>query len=108
MLSGNKEIKNLNKKFRKKDKVTDILSFPFQTKIELKKKLKKRKEIYLGDIIINLNKVKKKNIKKNFKVEFDLLWIHGLVHLLGYDHKKNQDYKKMNSLEKKYFDLVND
>tara|TARA_B100000886_G_scaffold340434_1_gene309963 strand:+ start:5056 stop:5523 length:468 start_codon:yes stop_codon:yes gene_type:complete len=108
LLSGNKEIKNLNKKFRKKDKVTDILSFPFQTKIELKKKLKKRKEIYLGDIIINLNKVKKKNIKKNFKVEFDLLWIHGLVHLLGYDHKKNQDYKKMNSLEKKYFDLVND
>ena len=60
LLSGNKEIKNLNKKFRKKDKVTDILSFPFQTKIELKKKLKKRKEIYLGDIIINLNKVKKK------------------------------------------------
>ena len=37
LLSGNKEIKNLNKKFRKKNKSTDVLSFPFQTKKELKK-----------------------------------------------------------------------
>ena len=58
-----KEIKNLNKKFRKKNKTTDILSFPFQTKKEFKKKLK-LKEIYIGDIIINLNKIKSKNVKK--------------------------------------------
>ena len=59
LLSGNKEIKNLNKKFRKKNKATDILSFRFQSKKEFKKKLKGRKDIYLGDIIINLNKIKK-------------------------------------------------
>ena len=108
LLSGNKEIKFLNKKFRKKNKTTDILSFPSQTKLELNKKLKKEKEIYLGDIIINLYKIKNKNIKKNFRKEFDRLWIHGLVHLFGYEHKKNKDFKKMNKIEKRYFNLVND
>ncbi len=107
LLSNNKEIKLLNKKFRKKNKSTDILSFPFQSKLELKKKLKKEKEIYLGDIIINLSKIKNKKILRNFKLEFDRLWIHGLVHLLGYDHKKDKDFLKMNQIEKKYFDFVN-
>ena len=107
LLSGNKEIHYLNKKFRKKDKTTDVLSFPFQTKKELKQILKKEKEIYLGDIIINLNKIKNKKIKKAFEKEFDCLWIHGLVHLFGYDHKKNKDFLKMNKIEKKYFDLIN-
>ena len=74
---------------------------------EYKKKIKRTKDIYLGDIIINLNKIKKKHIKKNFKIEFDRLWIHGLVHLFGYDHKKDKDFKKMYNIEKKYFDLVN-
>jgi probable rRNA maturation factor len=108
LLSGNKEIKDLNKKFRKKNKTTDILSFPYHTKVELNKKLKTEKEIYLGDIIINLYKIKDKNIKKNFRIEFDRLWIHGLMHLFGYVHKKNKDFEKMNKIEKKYFNLVND
>ena len=108
LLSGNKEIKFLNKKFRNKNKPTDVLSFPFQTKKELKKKLKKEKEIYLGDIIINLNKIKNKNKKNFFKLEFDYLWIHGLVHLFGHDHKKNKDFEEMNRIEKKYFALLND
>ena len=83
------------------------MSFPFQNKHELKKKLKKEKEIYLGDIIINLSKIKNKKALKNFKYEFDRLWIHGLIHLLGYDHKKDQDFLKMSQIEKKYFDIVN-
>jgi probable rRNA maturation factor len=107
LLSDTKEIKYLNKKFRKKNKVTDVLSFPFHTKKELKKKIKKEKEIYLGDIIINLNKVKKKAILKEFKIEFDRLWIHGLIHLFGHDHKKNKDFVKMLRIEKKYFTLIN-
>ena len=89
LLSGNKEIKYLNKKFRKKNKITDVLSFPFYKKKDLNKKLKKEKELYLGDIIINLNKIKNKNIKKNFEMEFNRLWIHGLIHLFGHDHKKD-------------------
>ena len=107
LLSGNKEIKYLNKKFRKKNKITDILSFPFYKKKDLIKKLKKEKELYLGDIIINLNKIKNKKIKKNFEIEFNRLWIHGLTHLFGHDHKKDKDFKKMNQVEKKYFKLVN-
>ena len=108
MLSGDKDIKNLNKKFRKKNKVTDVLSFPFQTKKDLKKKMKIENEIYLGDIIINLNKIKNKKILKNFKIEFDRLWIHGLVHLFGHVHKKDKDFKKMKKIEKNYFDRMND
>ena len=100
LLSENKEIKFLNKKFRKKNKETDILSFPFYKKKELTKKLKTEKEIYLGDIIINLNKIKNKKVKKKFKLEFDRLWIHGLVHLFGYIHQKDKDFKKMSQIEK--------
>ena len=100
LLSGNKEIKYLNKKFRKKNKSTDVLSFPFQTKKEFKTLLKKNKEIYIGDIIVNLNKIKNKNSLKVFKMEFDRLWIHGLVHLFGHDHKKEKDYLKMSKAEK--------
>ena len=107
LLSGDKEIKKLNKKFRKKNKITDVLSFPFQTKKELRKILKKEKEIYLGDIIVNINKIKNKKEIKDFKIEFDRLWIHGLVHLFGHDHVQNKDYVKMNKIEKKYFDIIN-
>ena len=106
LLSGNKEIKNLNKRFRKKDKSTDVLSFPFQTKKEFKNLLKKEREVYLGDIIINLNKIRNKNIRY-FKSEFDRLWIHGLVHLFGHDHKKKKDFIIMSHIEKKYINLIN-
>ena len=106
LLSGNKEIKKLNKKFRKKNKSTDVLSFPFYKKKDLKAKLKNEKEIYLGDIIINLNKIKNKKNKKMFKCEFNKLWIHGLVHLFGYDHKKDKDFSKMIKIEKKFLSYL--
>ena len=106
LLSNGKVIKKLNKKFRKKNKSTDVLSFPFYSKKELHDKLKKEKEIYLGDIIINLEKIKKKE-SKNFNLEFNKLWIHGLVHLFGYDHKKNKDFDKMTSVEKKFLSYLN-
>ncbi len=108
LLSGSNEIKFLNKKFRKKNKETDVLSFPFYTKKELKKKIRTKKDLYLGDIVINLNKIKDKNIQKNFKREFDRLWIHGLTHLFGHDHNEDKDFKRMYQVEKKYFELVND
>ena len=107
LLSGDKQIKYLNKKFRKKNKTTDVLSFPFHTNNELKKKLLKEKETYLGDIIVNLNKIDTRKLE-NFKIGFDTLWIHGLVHLLGYDHKKEKDFLEMNKIEKKYLRSVND
>ena len=106
LLSGNREIKNLNKKFRKKNKSTDVLSFPFQAKKELNNLLKKEKEIYLGDIIVNLNKIKIKNLK-DFNSEFNRLWIHGLVHLFGHEHKKKKNFLKIDQIKKKYLNLIN-
>ena len=107
LLSGEKEIKNLNRTFRKKNKATDVLSFPFYTRKELQKRLINEKEIYLGDIIINLNKIKEKKLK-NFKKELNNLWIHGLVHLFGHDHKKEKDFFAMKRIEKKYSSFIND
>ena len=106
LLSGNKEIKKLNKKFRKKNKTTDVLSFPFHKKKEFKKIMRKENEIYLGDIIINLDKIKKYNNKESFNLAFNKLWIHGLIHLFGYDHKKNNDFYKMQKIEKKFLTYI--
>ena len=108
LLSGEKEIKNLNRKFRNKNKATDVLSFPYYTKKELQKRLINEKEIYLGDIIINLNKIKDKKKSKYFISEFNNLWIHGFVHLLGHDHKKEKDFLAMKKIEKKYSSFIND
>ena len=106
LLAWNKEIKKLNKKFRKKNKTTDVLSFPFYEKKELLRRLKKEKEIYLGDIIVNLSKIRNKIIIAKFKSEFNSLWVHGLVHLFGYDHKKKKDFKKMSLVEKNFLKYI--
>ena len=106
LLSGSKEIKKLNKKFRKKNKTTDILSFPFNEKKNLKNLILNKKEIYLGDVILNIDKIKGKQNNKNFKSEFNKLWIHGFVHLLGYKHKRNIDFNLMKKIEKKYLNYI--
>jgi len=107
LLSDNQEIMKLNKKFRKINKTTDVLSFPFYKKKELMRRFKKEKEVYLGDIIVNLSKIKDKKNILNFEIEFNKLWVHGLVHLLGHDHQKEKDYKKMNVIEKKFLRYLN-
>ena len=103
LLAGNKEIKMLNNKFRKKNKTTNILSFPFYKRNEIKKKIKNEDRIYLGDIILNFYKIKKKARKNEFEKEFNKLWIHGLLHLLGYQHDTNKDFYKMRKLENRIF-----
>ena len=50
---------------------------------------------YIGDIAISFEIVNKRSKLSNFFVEFDKLWIHGYFHLIGYDHKKLKDFKKM-------------
>tara|TARA_Y100000992_G_C20969090_1_gene351815 strand:- start:104 stop:565 length:462 start_codon:yes stop_codon:yes gene_type:complete len=102
LLSNNQKIKILNKKFRNKNKHTDILSFPFD------QSLKKLKEIYLGDIIISFNHINRpKNLSnKEFKEKTIKIFIHGFLHLLGYNHINYKDYKKMLKEEKKVFNSV--
>ena len=102
LLSNNQKIKILNKKFRNKNKHTDILSFPFESNI------KNNREIYLGDIIISFNYINNpKNINKNdFKKKTIKIFIHGFLHLMGYDHNKDKDYKKMLKVEQKVYKSV--
>ena len=102
LLSNNKCIKKLNKNFRNKNKSTDILSFP------LVKKTKISKKTYIGDIIISynfMNKPKSQNIK-SFKKKVIKTFIHGYLHLLGFDHIKDKDYKIMLSEEEKIYKSV--
>tara|TARA_B100000989_G_scaffold5677_1_gene3938 strand:- start:1497 stop:1955 length:459 start_codon:yes stop_codon:yes gene_type:complete len=99
MLSNNKNIKKLNKNFRNKNKSTDVLSFPFNNKKN------KYNGSYLGDIIISydyMDNRKTKNLKI-FKEKVTRTFIHGFLHLLGYDHIRNNDYKKMIKLEESLF-----
>ena len=102
LLSNSNSIKLLNKKFRKKNKSTDVLYFPFYDKKKLNIIIKKEKEVYLGDIIINYSKLKKNSKKKQFVQHLDKLWVHALLHLFGHKHRKNLDFKRMNMLEKKF------
>tara|TARA_B100000287_G_scaffold105804_1_gene98055 strand:+ start:77 stop:520 length:444 start_codon:yes stop_codon:yes gene_type:complete len=99
MLTNNYKIKKLNQKFRKKNKITDVLSFP--SKILIKK------YTYIGDIAISFEFINKRSNISNFKYEFDKMWIHGLLHLLGYDHKKDKDYKKMYKKENLILNYLN-
>ena len=91
LLSNNKNIKKLNKVFRKKNKTTDILSFPIEKKIKISK------YTYLGDIIISYNYLDKPKSQdlKLFREKLIKIFNHGFLHLLGFDHKRNKDYDKM-------------
>ena len=104
LLTNNKKMKLLNKKFRNKNKTTDILSFPNFDKKNIKKILKSKK-FYLGDIAISYEEFSKKN-KKNYLDGFIKVFIHGFLHLLNFDHKLNKDYKKMNYIETKIYQKV--
>tara|TARA_B100000886_G_scaffold294373_1_gene220816 strand:+ start:44 stop:490 length:447 start_codon:yes stop_codon:yes gene_type:complete len=87
LLTNNKKMKNLNLKFRNKIKTTDVLSFPLKIKLS--------KKTYLGDIALCFEIINKRSKLSNFYQELDKLWIHGYLHLIGYDHKKDKDYKLM-------------
>jgi len=106
LLSDTKTIKNLNRRFRKKDRSTDVLSFPFNENKKLNKKLSDDDKVYLGDIIINYNKIKNKKDRNKFIYEFNKIWIHGFAHLLGFKHKTNKEFKLMEKVENKYFNYL--
>ena len=104
LLTNSLNMKKLNKKFRNLNKSTDVLSFPFLPSNNLK--LVKQKKVYIGDIAISYEIINFRSIKNNFFLEFDKVWIHGLLHLVGYNHIKNKDYFKMNKIEKKILNSI--
>ena len=93
LLTNNKKMRQLNKKFRNNNKTTDVLSFPL-TNIKKKKK-------YLGDIALSYEIINKRSKKTNFNFELDRMWVHGYLHLIGYSHKRQIDFKKMITAETK-------
>ena len=102
LLSNNKNIKKLNKKFRNKNKTTDILSFPSEKRIDIKK------SPYIGDIIVSYEFMDKpKNLSTpEFKNKISKIFIHGFLHLLGYDHIKLKDFKEMLIEEEKIYKTI--
>jgi probable rRNA maturation factor len=99
LLSNNKNIQKLNRKFRGKNKPTDTLSFPFEKKFNIKK------SSYLGDIIISYEFLQKPKVLDNleFKKKLIKIFIHGFLHLLGYDHIKLKDFRKMAKEEEEIY-----
>ena len=95
LLTDNSNMKKLNAKFRGKKKPTDVLSFHLD------------KKDYIGDIAISFEFVNKKSHLSSFNYELDRLWIHGYLHLVGYDHKKNKDYLKMTKRENQLINKLN-
>ena len=102
LLSNNKNIKKLNKKFRNKNKATDVLSFPFEKKLNIKK------SPYIGDIVISYEFMNKPKILSilDFKNKVSKTFIHGFLHLLGHDHIKLKDFKKMHREEEKIYKTI--
>jgi probable rRNA maturation factor len=98
-LVSNAEIRKLNAKYRKKDYPTDVLSFPVEDRLPAGKRL-------LGDVIISVEKARQqaKERRRSLDQEVVTLLIHGVVHLLGYDHERSaKDARVMDRLEKKIY-----
>lgn len=97
-LVGEKKIKTLNSLYRDKDKITDVLAFA------LKDEKTPADDLYdLGDVFICVSQIKRqaREFDISFKEEFTRILIHGVLHLLGFDHIKEKDAKKMFSLQEK-------
>ena len=114
-LVGEEKIKELNNKYRNKNEVTDVLSFPLlewdpspakrgdKGTLSEESRLKKHDILPLGDIFICLPFAVKEAKRQNISLEKELAWlsVHGFLHLSGYDHEKSSEEKK------KMFDLEN-
>ena len=97
MMVDNKYIKELNANYRSKDSATNVLSFPMIDKNSLKN------ENILGDVVISIDKIlsESKDLKIGVDEYLAKISIHGILHLLGYDHVSDNDYEVMNRLEEK-------
>ena len=103
LLTDDTNIKKLNYKWRKKNNSTNVLSFPVNSF------LKEDKYFFIGDIVLSYETILKecKKRKITFKDHFIHLCLHGMLHLLGFDHKDKKDKKVMESTEIKFLSLIN-
>lgn len=94
-------IRQLNKQYRKKDEPTDVLSFP------LSQTFPKHQQVNLGDIVISLETLMKRNNQDRDKsrAEMYLLFVHGLLHLLGYTHDTHKTREVMMKKQAEYLEI---
>jgi len=96
-LVGNREIRKLNSQYRNKNEPTDVLSFPLEGDLPKGKKL-------LGDVVISVEQAEKQAREgmKTLEKELEILLIHGILHLLGYDHEVSpKEAHRMHRMEKR-------
>ncbi len=103
-LTNPENIRKINKEYRNIDNETDVLSFPMFEKEELCNKIAKKEyenEDILGDIVISIKKVEQQAIEygHSFQRELSYMLVHGLYHLMGEDHIKEEDKKQMRKKE---------
>ena len=106
ILLADSQIKKINQQFRQKDKPTNVLSFANLNEIELQKKninqvLGKSSFIALGDLLFAYQTIQKEAIQQNkiFQNHLTHLLVHGILHLLGYDHETAEMTKIMEEQE---------
>lgn len=100
VIVGDKEIKKINKEYRRKNKPTDVLSFGFLEKKDIFQKIKGD---IIGEIFISAETAEKQaeKLKHSTEKECLILFVHGFLHILGFDHKKNKEASVMQKLEQK-------
>ena len=100
IICGPVTIKRINRDYRQKDAVTDVISFAL---LDDDDTVEYEDRVELGDIFINRNRVfsQAEEYGHSVKREFVFLFVHGLLHLLGYDHMNKEDEERMFSLQKK-------
>ncbi len=103
LLTNSKKMSTLNYKFRGKRKDTDILSFPSEKSSFYNKSIKLKK-IYLGDLVLSYNYIKKQKIQ--FEDYLKKILVHGYLHLIGYDHNNNKNFIKMEKAQNKILKLI--
>lgn len=103
-LTTNKTIRFYNREYRKKDNATDILSFGYHPHIQAGERIIARspEDKNLGDLIISMEYVKKAadELGVSLAERMQVLIVHGICHLLGYDHEQDADYEVMHAKEK--------
>ena len=105
VITGEKRIRSLNKKYRDINKITDVLSFGNEEVGNKSAEFVNPPDriIYLGEIFICYQRAVKQAIQKKHSVKKELavLLIHGILHLLGYDHKGDYENSEMKDIERK-------
>ena len=99
----NEEIHRINRDYRKIDRPTDVISFAFLDNEDRAKEYASGMPVILGDIYISLDKASEqaKEYGHSMKRELCFLFVHGLLHLLGYDHMTKEDEEIMFPLQDK-------